>query len=515
MANKLREGLVTPEIAVLHCATDSARASDLLRHLRLLGDVRGFSVWDETMIPAGADRSAEIQHVLDGAQVVVPLISVDFLHSSLFESLRALWLEQGTRPRGRVAPVVLRPCSWHEIDWLNERQVLPDRERPLSAVAATELEQTLKSVAESIAALVKVPRRRWVPLPTDALPLSTATLPMPNRLLRDYWRPGLIACSLALVVGVSVWRPLSPRQAAPQAVPPTSPSTSPPTVALRPVMFETVTLDERGRPHARRMLEAPSFLQELEDGIAIELVLIPAGSFDMGSPANEPNRDDDEGPQRRVFVAPFYLGRLEVTQEQWRVVTSWPAIDRDLPASPSHFKGLARPVENVSWYEATEFCNRLKKRSGRAYRLPSEAEWEYAARAHTQTPFTFGETLTSQIANYNASVAYRRAPRGRFRQATTVGGSFAFANAFGLHDIHGNVWEWTADPWHDSYVGAPSDARPWHTRGNDGLRVLRGGAWRTEPRHCRVAARGYARPAERNAYMGFRVACPAGPEAID
>jgi formylglycine-generating enzyme required for sulfatase activity len=159
-----------------------------------------------------------------------------------------------------------------------------------------------------------------------------------------------------------------------------------------------------------------------------------------------------------------------------------------------------------------EFCSRLSQRTGRTYRLPSEAQWEYACRAGTTTPFHFGETITSELANYRASFTYANGPKGEYRGQTTPVGMFP-ANAWGLQDMHGNVWEWCLDHWHESYEGAPSDGSAWvDGEGLDGEqsrreRLLRGGSWFNRPQYCRSAYRDRIHPGDRLDYWGFRVCC--------
>ncbi|GET44378.1 hypothetical protein MiSe_92050 [Microseira wollei NIES-4236] len=170
------------------------------------------------------------------------------------------------------------------------------------------------------------------------------------------------------------------------------------------------------------------------------MVFVPNGTFQMGSPNTEQGRGNDEGPQRRVTVASFCMGKYAVTQAQWEAVAALPQINLSLNPNPSGFKGANRPVENVSWNSAMEFCARLAKKTGRAYRLPSEAEWEYACRAGNTTPFYFGETITTDLVNYNGNSTYGNAPKGIYRKQTTDVGSF-LPNPFGLYDMHGNVWE--------------------------------------------------------------------------
>jgi formylglycine-generating enzyme required for sulfatase activity len=247
------------------------------------------------------------------------------------------------------------------------------------------------------------------------------------------------------------------------------------------------------------------YKQELAKDIAITMVQVPAGSFQMGSPDTEADRRGNEGPQHRVQLQSFFIGQTPVTQVQWQVVAGWPKQQLELEPQPSRFQGANRPVERVSWHEAVEFCRRLSARTGRDYGLPSEAQWEYACRAGSTTPFAFGETLTPELANYDWTETYASGPKGVSRQQTTEVGSFP-ANAWGLHDMHGNVWEWCLDPWHDSYTGAPADGSVW-TAGGGKSRLLRGGSWVNIPRYCRSACRSINLPDNRYNVIGFRVCC--------
>lgn len=217
----------------------------------------------------------------------------------------------------------------------------------------------------------------------------------------------------------------------------------------------------------------------------------------MGSPSGE--GDDDERPQHQVtFAQPFYLGKYAITQEQWQAV---------MGNNPSHFKGWKRPVEQVLWNDAVNFCQKLSEKTGTTYRLPSEAEWEYACRAGTTTAFHFGETITPDLVNCDGNYPYGAAPKGLYRQETTPVGSFP-PNAFGLYDMHGNVWEWCADPRHDNYNGAPSDGSSWTTGGHS-HRLLRGGSWDLYPTDSRAACRSSDSPATRYNDVGFRVVSAA------
>jgi len=280
---------------------------------------------------------------------------------------------------------------------------------------------------------------------------------------------------------------------------------------------------QSGRPRPKVVINRQQqtvqvFTERLSDDVGLEMVLIPAGSFLMGSPDDEAERDDSEGPQHQVEVPRFCMGKYPVTQAQWKIVAALPKVDRDLKSNPSGFKGNMLPVERVSWYDTVEFCkrlNRLVKRPGLEYRLPTEAEWEYACRAGTTTPFHFGETITTDLANYRGtdneeykwSGSYGDGPKGEYREKTTPVNHFQHSNAFGLHDMHGNVWEWCLDHWHKSYKDAPTDGSDWSADKKSTSRVIRGGSWIDGPRDCRSAYRDFCDPAYTFTYIGFRVVC--------
>jgi formylglycine-generating enzyme required for sulfatase activity len=254
------------------------------------------------------------------------------------------------------------------------------------------------------------------------------------------------------------------------------------------------------------------FYEELGEGVRLTMMQIPAGWFVMGAPEEEEGSEDNERPQHEVSVPGFFMGRYPVTQAQWRSVAGYELIERELKHDPSCFKGDNRPVERVSWDEAQEFCRRLSVKSGREYRLPSEAEWEYACRAGTTTPFHFGETLDSEIANYDAQTedtnfkpVYGDGKKGEYRGETTEVGIFP-ANEWGLQDMHGNVWEWCEDDWHNSYEGAPTDGSAWPEENRtETMRLLRGGSWVNSPWGCRSAYRSYDMRDHRSYGIGFRV----------
>jgi formylglycine-generating enzyme required for sulfatase activity len=255
--------------------------------------------------------------------------------------------------------------------------------------------------------------------------------------------------------------------------------------------------------------KAQFYPEDLGNKTTLDMVLIRGGSFLMGSPEDELERFSVESPQHLVNLPTFFMGMFPVNQKQWRAVTALPKINRDLEADPSRFKGGDRPVEQVSWLEAKEFCDRIAQRTSRPYRLPTEAEWEYACRAGTTTPFYYGETITTDLANYNGNYTYGKGTKGEYRQETTTVGSFP-ANGFGLYDMHGNVWEWCEDHWHSDYEGAPTDGSAWlNLEQKEPNYVLRGGSWGDYPGYCRSASRFDDVAGTRVDCSGFRVVCSA------
>lgn len=287
---------------------------------------------------------------------------------------------------------------------------------------------------------------------------------------------------------------------------------------LKQFTFHAPQTGPGGSVTARRTGRA-SFYTEDVRGAGLEMVEIPGGRFLMGSNfadadaayADSKRYNDEatrdtvaaEMPQHNVNVPGFYMSKYEVTQRQWQAVMG------SLPRLDPKYRGDDLPVVNVNWREAEAFCERLSQLTGRQYRLPSEAEWEYACRAGTNTPYAFGPNISPQLSNYNGGAPFAGAAPGNYRQSLTTVGQTSAANAFGLYDMHGNAWEWCADNWHASYDGAPTDGSMWEATDEDNrpYRVIRGGSWDSIANSCRSASRrkqGARIPGSNK--IGFRVA---------
>jgi formylglycine-generating enzyme required for sulfatase activity len=232
------------------------------------------------------------------------------------------------------------------------------------------------------------------------------------------------------------------------------------------------------------------------NSIGMKFALIPAGEFEMGSPSDEEGRLSFEGPVHRVKISkPFYLGIYPVTQKEWKAIIKWKYGPWN---SASGFEGDDLPVNSIWWNNIMEYIRRLNKKEGPdKYRLPSEAEWEYAARAGTTTKYSFGddESELGDYAWYSGNSDSKTHPVGQKKQ-----------NPWGLYDIHGNVWEWVLDSWHDNYSRAPADGSAWKAGDVDNFTgVARGGSWDDLAGLCRSAHRKCSAEGFRYGGIGFRL----------
>jgi len=457
------------------------RLKTMIRPLVRSDDLK---LWDDFQIPPGAKWKEEIEKALSSAKVALLLVSDEFLASEFVTNSELPPLLEAARQEGlRILWVCLSPC-FVEFTPINDYQAVVPPSPVLEAMSPVEQQVALKRIALSVReALVTPPPVAPVQEPPNATTSPTSSEPTTG--------------------------PAAVRTPEPPG------HTDGPAWPLQPIRSTSSVLLREGNrwKQQRTSLVMEGYREELVPRVAITMVWIPAGTFLMGAPPEEPGRFDDEGPQHEVRLEGFFLAQTPISQTQWRAVADWEKMEHELKPDPSKFTGPNRPVEQVTWLEAMEFCSRLSQRTGRRYTLPSEAQWEYACRAGTTTPFHFGATVTPELANYNANHTYSDGPEGAYREQTTDVGTFP-ANAWGLLDMHGNVWEWCADHWHSSYDFAPEDGQPWliPAAGTNEQRLLRGGSWYDAPRNCRSACRNRDDPDDRFDLIGFRVcALPPAP----
>ena len=381
------------QLFISYSHTDREWVDRLQTMIRPLVRSDDLKLWDDSQIPPGARWREEIEKALASAKVALLLVSDEFLASEFVtnKELPPL-LEAAEREGLRILWVCLSPC-FVEFTPINDFQAVVPPSQFLEGLSPVDQKQALKRIALAVRdALATAPPATPVD-PVRELPITTssATSSAPST------HPGANGTP----------RPATGSHGAPWTLHPIRATSS---LLLREA--------DRWRQQ-RTTVEVQGYEEELAPGVALTMLRIPAGTFLMGSPDEEEGRYDDEGPQHQVKVREFFLGQTPITQAQWKVVAGWEKVELDLNSDPADFKGSNRPVEQVSWYEAVEFCRRLSQRTGRRYGLPSEAQWEYACRAGTTTPFHFGDTLTAELANYDASSAYGDGPKGTYRQQTT------------------------------------------------------------------------------------------------
>ena len=582
------------KLFVSYSHQDKDRCAELGKYLAQLQDAKLIQPWTDGQILAGDNWDDEILNNLRQADIILLLISIDFLQSKYIKS-KELVVAKERHAMGEtvIVPVVLRKCQWQRDHYaLGQYQALPQGGKPIYGTSIQhEIEEALDQVVQGIEQTARqILQRRSVgnPKPSQAevaelvngnkdfiaaqaaststpaetplvKPDNTSTSPLAagassrvasGFVQSDSTSASPLAATTNIQPSISSPQPdsISPGPTSTSAKLGTSANGADVTVKgasvnaigasetaiaaefqypeFSALLVETLTVKTAcllrvgapgGKPNwrlERRSPQVPAYRQSLAEGVELTMVQIPAGSFQMGSPENEAGRSDDEGPQHLVSLPSFFMAQTPITQAQWAVVGSWRPVERDLNPEPARFKGPNRPVEQVSWQEAKEFCLRLNERfnnrsgHGFGYCLPSEAQWEYACRAGSTTPFHFGATLTPDLANYNGNYTYGDGQKGLYREATTEVAIFP-ANQWGLHDMHGNVLEWCADHWRSSYNFAPDNHLPWLIPGapEDYPRLLRGGSWCYAPGYCRSAYRFNFHPVDRRYNVGFRVCC--------
>ena len=480
-------------------------------------------LWDDSQIEPGAKWRAAIETALAQAKVALLLVSDDFLASEFVMNEEVPKLLAAAEAEGvRVLWVSLSPCLVEHTPIGEYQAVLPldqylvemdkpRQQRALKAIAEC-IRETLAAQGPKPPGTTKAGARHGTRTGSD-VDLSSTSVDSKegSTSISAPSQPGPSAPEGHRVsVSTGYSRSIGHGFSTSSGSYTTGYSTSSHVVRdyLLPQAFELETARimpaGNGWEVQRQPLLVQGALVDLGEGLSLPLVRILAGEFVMGSPADEPLRSDNEGPQHRVRVGEFWMGQTPITQAQWRAV---------MGNNRSIFKDQAdsdqRPVERVSWCDAMAFCQRLSARTGRDFSLPSEAQWEFACRAGTITPFHFGDMITTKLANYNGNYIYPNGPKGEYREQTTPVGLFP-ANAWGLQDMHGNVWEWCLDHRHSSYVGAPADGGAWLVSedvNSAANRLLRGGSWDNYPSNCRSAYRNRYRSDLAFDDVGFRVVC--------
>ncbi len=514
-------------------------------HLSPLEEDYGLRRWDDSRIQPGDIWLMEIEQALERAQVALLLVSPYFLASDFIRRKELPKLFEAANKDGvKILWLPIRPCSWKRYPQIEQYQSVGSINPTLSEMGEGERDREMVRItdrihelfeqigkerlaaqeaakAEAMAfrqeeeqVLVEQEAKRQA---EEAAQTERSNAENEARAEAERWKAEAEAAKdeaertrvemerLAREKE-ELKRQASLKMPQPPSQPEASSSKEPPLIQIPATRGWLVREGKEWRKQ-EEPITVKGYQEELAKGVAITMLKIPAGEFLMGSPETEPGRLDREGPQHPVKLTSFFLAQTPVTQAQWKVVAGWAKVDVDLKPAPSWFNGANRPVENVSWNEAIEFCRRLSKQNGKEYTLPSEAQWEYACRAGTTTPFAFGDTLTQEVANYDGTHTFGSGPKSVYRKQTTDVGSFP-ANDWGLQDMHGNVWEWCLDPWHDYYNESPDDGRAWldgSTNFNI-YRVLRGGSWGYIPVHCRSACR-YPHPANASNVIGLRVCC--------
>ena len=512
-------------------------------HLSPLETQYGLQRWDDSRIQPGDIWLDEIERALARAQVALLLVSPDFLASDFIRRQELPCLFEAAQNDGlKILWVPLLPCSWKRFRQIEQYQAVIPVNKTLAEMGEVERDRALVAITDHIHDLFEQlqeerlaaqqaaeaetlaqqqeQERRIAEQEANRQAAETARLERSKaeseaRAEAERWKAEAQKSRAdAERTRAEMERLAREKQEWQQQATLKTPLPSPqseaseakgPALIQIPTTAGLVVREGNEWQKKEKPITVSGYHEKLAEKIAITMIQIPAGEFQMGSPEKELGRQSYEGPQHRVKLRSFFMGQTPVTQAQWQVVAGWPKQQLELKDQPSRFQGPNRPVEQVSWLEAEEFCRRLSVRTGRDYTLPSEAQWEYACRAGTTTAFSFGETLTPELANYDSNNTYASGPKGVYRHQTTEVGSFS-ANGWGLHDMHGNVWEWCLDPWHGSYEGAPADGSVW-TAGGGASKLLRGGSWNGNPRYCRSAYRGNGHPDGRGINIGFRVCC--------
>jgi formylglycine-generating enzyme required for sulfatase activity len=446
----------TIEVFFSYSREDKPLRDKLEVHLSSLERQGVISSWHDRQIVAGSEWEEEIDRHMRSADIILLLISPNFLNSQYcYEIELPQAIARHDAGEAYVLPILLRPVAgWEELPFA-KLQVYPSGGKPITKWE--DQDSAFVDVVEGIEiATEQLLKHR-----------KAQEVPQQERLKAEFLAKEVRALELNRSEQKQIIK-LQQEQEQEQA--------------------------RQDRQSLTIYVTKRKFLGSGERIPLLDMVAIPGGKFWMGVADGE--GQGNEKPRREVTISPFYISKYPITQKQYQTV---------LGKRPSHFRGENRPVENVTWWDAVSFCEALSKKSDRQFTLPSEAQWEYACRAGTTTLFHFGETISMNQANYNGNFD-DFIGEGIYREQTTDVGIFS-PNDFGLYDMHGNVWEWCADHWHDNYEGALNDGSPWLTNNSSTSRSVRGGSWLRGSDRCRSASRFRFSPNAKDNSIGFRVIC--------
>jgi formylglycine-generating enzyme required for sulfatase activity len=532
--NKMPKPLKT---FIIYAREDAGFKNELLRQLAPFAQMGLLEKWDDSHILPGEEWEKSIEKALDETQIVLMLVSADSLFSDFIQrkELKKA-LEQKREGSTRIIPILVSDCMYDMAEGISDLQMLPlhPANRALVAVDnlaiwgsrasawATALRQ-LREVIADVNARIEIEEKELA-LEAEAQRAQAAEAEAKIQREKEAqaraerqrtkdeaaWKA---ACELDTLEAYEDYLDKNYTLHADEA-------------HARIAQIEEAAAKRRAEQRTQDKAEAEKKAEAAEqkrqrevaeqkkkaeeaskaDPFHDSMVLVKGGTFDMGDTFGD--GDSSELPVHEVSVPDFYMGKYPVTQAQWKAVMEASPDPSKGGENPSRFKGDDLPVENVSWDDAQAFLQKLNEKTGKKYRLPSEAEWEYAAReGGKKVRFGNGKDIADpKEMNFDASKEYKQpySVVGEYRKKTTPVGQFP-PNALGLHDLSGNVWEWCEDVWHDHYKGAPTDGSAWVKGGDASKRVIRGGAWYNNPTLSRVANRYRYYPFYRNNNVGFRV----------
>jgi formylglycine-generating enzyme required for sulfatase activity/tetratricopeptide (TPR) repeat protein len=494
----------TIEVFFSYSREDRPLRDQLEKHLSSLKRQGVIRTWHDRQIAPGAEWEQEIGNQLKTADIILLLVSPAFVSSKYCNEIELPEaIARHDAGEACVVPILLRPVAgWQDLPFA-KLQVCPSGGKPVTVWNDPDNAyiDIVNGIRSAINQLLEKRQQQvkafelW--LATIELPLTPADL---SQLPQWQKRTGLTNEMItAKLEAAQIERQQQARRFAEAEQQRMMEEELRQAVQRQRAEAEHDRLSQERLTSQAHPKSFPIYVTKRKlfgsgDQIPIEMIDVPGGRFWMG--ALDMEGQSNENPRHEVAIAPFYISKYLITQIQYQTVVG---------KNPSHFKGKNRPVENVSWWDAVYFCEALSKKTNRRFTLPSEAQWEYACRAGTMTSFYFGETISTNQANYNGNTD-DSVGEGMYRAQTTNVGVFS-PNNFGLYDMHGNVWEWCADHWHNSYDGAPNDGSSWLTDDNRTSRLLRGGSWLRGSDRCRSASRYRFSPNAKDNSIGFRVIC--------